>query len=162
MSVSPEARSNQLRFWIRIGDSLIEKSCLRTLRKKAVHFIYHRLCGYTIWCYSWISIPRHCCISIFIAFARWFPGPPWFTVEPNLPPMTPSYNRLPPLYTSESRFEVQFRPFQNVNLAASVLPDNYHRGNQIENSNSPHAPAMTHGSHRSASAGLAARPHVSF
>ena len=55
-----------------------------------------------------LQLDFHGCGFIFLTFARWIPGPPWFPVEPDLPSVTPSYNRPQPLDTSESRLKSIF------------------------------------------------------
>ena len=62
--------------------------------------------------YSRMAADFHWRSSIFLAFATWISGPPWFPVEPYFPPVTPNYNRSTPIYSSVSRFEVQFERFK--------------------------------------------------
>ena len=62
----------------------------------------------------------HGCGSISRSFARWIPEPPWFPVEPDLLPVTPSYNCPPPLDTSESRLKSIFDVSQIVNSCAGT------------------------------------------
>ena len=64
----------------------------------------------------------HGCSSISLAFARWIPGPPWFPVEPDLPHVTPSYNRMPPSDTSECRLKTIFAVSEMLNLLPGSLP----------------------------------------